>query len=96
MMCDGAPWTPRRAFDSLSRNQAQRQGLCCAGDRVKHTCNKTLLEEVQELETKMGKAMLQDGTGKRWAPPSDCLRHILPAAFPPVLSRVSFSLQFST
>nr|KAF6451701.1 ATPase phospholipid transporting 8A2 [Molossus molossus] len=63
---------------------------------VKHTCNKTLLEEVQELETKMGKAMLQDGTGKRWAPPSDCLRHILPAAFPPVLSRVSFSLQFST
>nr|KAF6451699.1 ATPase phospholipid transporting 8A2 [Molossus molossus] len=32
---------------------------------VKHTCNKTLLEEVQELETKMGKAMLQDGTGKR-------------------------------
>ncbi|XP_026638963.1 phospholipid-transporting ATPase IB [Microtus ochrogaster] len=35
---------------------------------AKHTCKKTLLEEVQELETKsrvMGKAMLQDSNGKR-------------------------------
>lgn len=38
--------------------------------RAKHTCKKTLLEEVQELETKsrmMGKEMLQDSNGKRWA-----------------------------
>lgn len=37
--------------------------------RAKHTCKKTLLEEVQELETKsrvMGKAMLRDSNGKRW------------------------------
>ncbi|KAK7808785.1 hypothetical protein U0070_010829 [Myodes glareolus] len=37
---------------------------------TKHTCKKTLLEEVQELETKsrvMGKAMLRDSNGKRWA-----------------------------
>ncbi|XP_042840947.1 phospholipid-transporting ATPase IB isoform X3 [Panthera tigris] len=36
---------------------------------AKHTCKKTLLEEVQELETKarvMGKAMLRDSNGKRW------------------------------
>uniref|UniRef100_A0A8C8YXS2 Phospholipid-transporting ATPase n=1 Tax=Prolemur simus TaxID=1328070 RepID=A0A8C8YXS2_PROSS len=35
---------------------------------AKHTCKKTLLEEVQELETKsrvMGKAMLRDSNGKR-------------------------------
>uniref|UniRef100_A0A480ZN92 Phospholipid-transporting ATPase n=1 Tax=Sus scrofa TaxID=9823 RepID=A0A480ZN92_PIG len=35
---------------------------------VKHTCKKTLLEEVQELETKsrvMGRAMLRDSNGKR-------------------------------
>ncbi|XP_040835802.1 phospholipid-transporting ATPase IB isoform X1 [Ochotona curzoniae] len=35
---------------------------------AKHTCKKTLLEEVQELETKsrmMGKEMLQDSNGKR-------------------------------
>ncbi|KAF3825933.1 hypothetical protein GH733_006760, partial [Mirounga leonina] len=37
---------------------------------AKHTCKKTLLEEVQELEMKsrvMGKAMLRDSNGKRWA-----------------------------
>lgn len=37
--------------------------------RAQHTCKKTLLEEVQELETKarvMGKAMLRDSNGKRW------------------------------
>lgn len=36
--------------------------------RAKHTYKKTLLEEVQELETKsrvMGKAMLRDNNGKR-------------------------------
>uniref|UniRef100_A0A452UPP0 Phospholipid-transporting ATPase n=1 Tax=Ursus maritimus TaxID=29073 RepID=A0A452UPP0_URSMA len=36
---------------------------------AQHTCKKTLLEEVQELETKarvMGKAMLRDSNGKRW------------------------------
>ncbi|EPY74719.1 hypothetical protein CB1_001907041 [Camelus ferus] len=36
--------------------------------RAKHTCKKTLLEEVQELETKsrvMGRAMLRDSNGKR-------------------------------
>uniref|UniRef100_A0A663FJR0 Phospholipid-transporting ATPase n=1 Tax=Aquila chrysaetos chrysaetos TaxID=223781 RepID=A0A663FJR0_AQUCH len=38
--------------------------------RAKHTYHKTLLEQVQELETKtreLGKAMLRDSNGKRWA-----------------------------
>lgn len=42
------------------------------GHRAKHTCKKTLLEEVQELEMKsrvMGRAMLRDSNGKRWAAP---------------------------
>lgn len=46
---------------------------CPSCSRAKHTCKKTLLEEVQELETKsrvMGKAMLRDSNGKRWAAPS--------------------------
>lgn len=37
--------------------------------RAKHTYHKTLLEQVQELETKskeMGKSMLRDSNGKRW------------------------------
>uniref|UniRef100_A0A663FL30 Phospholipid-transporting ATPase n=1 Tax=Aquila chrysaetos chrysaetos TaxID=223781 RepID=A0A663FL30_AQUCH len=37
---------------------------------AKHTYHKTLLEQVQELETKtreLGKAMLRDSNGKRWA-----------------------------
>ena len=37
--------------------------------RAKHTYHKTLLEQVQELETKtreLGKAMLRDSNGKRW------------------------------
>nr|XP_009917796.1 PREDICTED: phospholipid-transporting ATPase IB-like isoform X3 [Haliaeetus albicilla] len=36
---------------------------------AKHTYHKTLLEQVQELETKtreLGKAMLRDSNGKRW------------------------------
>lgn len=44
--------------------------VCFFCSRAKHTCKKTLLEEVQELETKsrvMGKAMLRDSNGKRWA-----------------------------
>lgn len=47
--------------------------VCPSCSRAKHTCKKTLLEEVQELETKsrvMGKAMLRDSNGKRWAAPS--------------------------
>ncbi|KAI4565236.1 hypothetical protein MJT46_009579 [Ovis ammon polii x Ovis aries] len=48
--------------------------------RAKHTCKKTLLEEVQELETKsrvMGRAMLRDSNGKsvsaRWIASHDLL-----------------------
>uniref|UniRef100_A0A7N4NGN5 Phospholipid-transporting ATPase n=1 Tax=Sarcophilus harrisii TaxID=9305 RepID=A0A7N4NGN5_SARHA len=48
-------------------------GACLLKDlawtAAKHTYNKTLLEQVQELETKsreLGKTMLRDSNGKRW------------------------------
>ncbi|XP_023612464.1 phospholipid-transporting ATPase IB isoform X2 [Myotis lucifugus] len=53
---------------------------------VKHTCHKTLLEEVQELETKMGKAMLRDSNGKRMNERDHLLRR-LSRKTPPTLFR---------
>ncbi|XP_045149922.1 phospholipid-transporting ATPase IB [Echinops telfairi] len=61
---------------------------------VKHTCKKTLLEEVQELETKarvMGKAMLRDSNGKR-VNERDRLLKRLSRKTPPTLFRTG-SLQ---
>ncbi|XP_040304001.1 phospholipid-transporting ATPase IB isoform X4 [Herpailurus yagouaroundi] len=56
---------------------------------AKHTCKKTLLEEVQELETKarvMGKAMLRDSNGKRMNERDRLLRR-LSRKTPPTLFR---------
>nr|XP_060490224.1 phospholipid-transporting ATPase IB [Panthera onca] len=56
---------------------------------AKHTCKKTLLEEVQELETKarvMGKAMLRDSNGKRMNERDRLLRR-LSRKTPPTLLR---------
>ncbi|GAB5566232.1 phospholipid-transporting ATPase IB isoform X1 [Prionailurus iriomotensis] len=62
---------------------------CGVESRAKHTCKKTLLEEVQELETKarvMGKAMLRDSNGKRMNERDRLLRR-LSRKTPPTLFR---------